>query len=342
MDLFLTAILLGALLCCVLFKAKVHPAGNNTFFDKENSVALRGIWCIIVILVHIPAQYGNALQNMAGSFAYIGVTFYFMASGYGLSLGVMQNNGLKNGFWRKRLPKLLLSQALVNGCAVVLFWALLGDTPNILSFLWVARWLRWLLACYVLFWLAHKLCKKQNIANAIIGAGVLILSIGQYVLKNMGILNETIWPTEIFGFFWGILLANFAGKFQNFGKQKWFFKSACLCVTAALLGVLYLKCKHVPVFGDYLLKIALGLAILAFMLFLNTKISLGNHALNSLGGISYEMYLSHTVIISLVQRLCPELTSGVFIWLTLIGSFVLSVLVWYISRLLSEKFAHRP
>lgn len=334
MDLLLTAILLGALFCCTLFKAKVHPAGNDTFFNKENSVALRGIWCIIVILVHIPAQYGNALQNIAGSFAYIGVTFYFMASGYGLSLGVIQNNGLKKGFWQKRLPKLLLSQLLVNICAAVLFWALLGDGITLSTILWVARWLRWLLACYVVFWLTHKLCKKQNIANAMIGAGVLILSIGQYVLKNAGVLNETIWPTEILGFLWGILLANLAAKFQNFGKQKWLFKAAILCIAAALLGILYLKFKTVLVWGDYLLKIALGLAILVFMLFLNTKISLGNKALTFLGGISYEMYLSHTVIISLIQRLCPELTSGIFIWLVILGSFALSLMVQSVSKLL--------
>lgn len=337
MDLLLTSILFAALLCCVIYKAKVYPSGNDTFFDKENSVAFRGIWCIIVILVHIPAQYGNALQNMAGSFAYIGVTFYFMASGYGLSLAVLRNGGLQKGFWWKRLPKLLLSQVLVNVCAAVLFWALLGETPTILSILWVARWLRWLLACYVVFWLAHKLCKNSAIANGIIGVGVLLLSIGQYVLKNAGILNETIWPTEIFGFLWGILLANLATEFQNFGKQKWLLKAAIFCITALILGVLYLKFKPVPVWGDYLLKTALGLSVLVFMLFLNTKISIGNKALNFLGGISYEMYLSHTVVISLVQQLCPELTSGVFLWLVLIGSFALSVLIWYIARLLLKK-----
>lgn len=289
-------------------------------------------------MVHIPAQYGNALQDIAGSFAYIGVTFYFMASGYGLSLGVIQNNGLKNGFWQKRLPKLLLSQLLVNICAEVLFLALLGDGITLATILWVARWLRWLLACYLIFWLAHKLCKQQKIANAIIGAGVLVLSIGQYVLKNAGVLNETIWPTEIYGFFWGILLANFATKFRNFGKEKWFFKAAIICITAALLGVLYLKFKTIPLLGDYLLKIALGLAILLFLLFLNTKISIGNKALNFLGGISYEMYLSHTMVISLIQRLCPELTSGVFIWLALVGSFALSILVQYISKLFLKQF----
>ena len=337
MDLLLTSVLLAALLCCVIYKAKVHPSGNDAFFDKENSIAFRGIWCIIVILVHIPAQYRNALQDIAGSFAYIGVTFYFMASGYGLSLGVMRNGGLQKGFWRKRLPKLLLSQLLVNLCAAVLFWALLGDAPTILSVLWVARWLRWLLACYVVFWVAHKLCKNTAFAHSIIGIGVLILSIGQYVLKNAGILNETIWPTEIFGFLWGILLANLAAKFQNFSRQKWLLKAGIFCISALILGVLYLKFKPVPVWGDYLLKTLLGLAILVFMLLLNTKISIGNKALNFLGGISYEMYLSHTVIISLIQRLCPELISGVFIWLVLIGSFALSVLIWYVSRLLLKK-----
>lgn len=331
-DLLLTSALFLMLLFCVVWKARVHPGGNNAFFDKENSNALRGLWCIIVILVHIPAQYGNALQNMAGSFAYIGVTFYFLSSGYGLSL-----KGAQMGFWRKRLPKLLLPQLLTNVSSVLLFWLLLGEKPNILSILWVARWLRWLLACYLLFWLCRRLIKNKTAANGMITLGILALSIGQYSLKNAGLLTETVWPTEIFGFLWGIFLANLTAKFQQFGKQRWPVKAIILCAVALVLGVLYLLGKDVVFWGDYLLKTVLGLGILAFLLFINTKISIGNKALDFLGNISYEMYLSHTVVISLLSRLLPDVSSGVFILLVLSGSLVLSALIQYASKHILKK-----
>ena len=89
----------------------------------------------------------------------------------------------------------------------------------------------------------------------------------------------------------------------------------------------------------YLLKIILGLSILVLMLLLNANISIGNKVLKFLGSISYEMYLSHTVIIGLVQRLCPDLISGIFIWLVLIGSLAVSVLVAYVSKRIIKKLA---
>ena len=331
-DLLLTAVLFLLILFCVVWKSRVQPGGNNAFFDKENSNALRGLWCIIVILVHIPAQYGNALQNMAGSFAYIGVTFYFLASGFGLSL-----KGVQKGFWRKRLPKLLLPQLLVNLCSVLLLGVFLGQTPTVMSFLWVARWLRWLLFCYFLFWLVHKLCKNKAWANGFIGIGIFLFSITHYILKRAGILTETIWPTEIFGFLWGVLLAAVFSGFQRFGQKKWPVKAAILCGAALILGVVYLKCKSVAFWGDYLLKTALDLGILAFLLLINTKISIGNKALDFLGNISYEMYLSHTVVISLLSQLLPDVSSGVFIMLVLSGSLVLSALIQFISKHILKK-----
>lgn len=50
----------------VLFLVAVLVVGiqeqeNNHFFDKENTNALRGFWCLIVVLVHIPLLYQNRI-----------------------------------------------------------------------------------------------------------------------------------------------------------------------------------------------------------------------------------------------------------------------------------------
>ena len=75
-------IMVGILLCLLgllLAGAKYSPDGAH-FFDRENSGAMRGFWCLIVALVHVPAGYQNRLQDMIGSFAYVGVTFFFLTS----------------------------------------------------------------------------------------------------------------------------------------------------------------------------------------------------------------------------------------------------------------------
>ena len=79
---------------------------DNHFFDKENINALRGFWCLIVVLVHMPLLYQKKIQDMIGSFAYIGVTFFFMTSAYGLRFQIENNPEKINTFWQNRLPKL--------------------------------------------------------------------------------------------------------------------------------------------------------------------------------------------------------------------------------------------
>ena len=109
-------------------------------------------------------------------------------------------------------------------------------------------------------------------------------------------------------------------------------KTAIACVASLCLGLLYLKFKVVAFWGDYLLKILLGCAITLFILFLNMKIAIGNKALDFLGKISYELYLSHSMIIFLLSRGMPNLSSGVFVVLALAFSIIVSAILHLISE----------
>lgn len=335
-DLLLTAMILMVLASCVIYKSKVHTGQNPDFFDIRNTTSLRGIWSIVVILVHIPAEYGNLLQDMASSFGYIGVTFYFLLSGYGLSLSLQRNGFARKGFWEKRLPKLLVPQLLVNITSVLLFRVILGDKLTASSLFLIAGWTMWLLACYGVFWLAHILCRNMPSANGAIFLSVLAISLSQYWLKNTGRITATIWPTEIWGFLWGILLAIFASRFRSWGKNRWMLKTAMTCIVSVCLGLFYLKLKFIVFWGDYLLKIVLGCAITLFILLLNLKISIGNKMLDYLGKISYELYLSHSVVILLLMRGMPDLSSGVFITLVLALSIIMSAILHRISEFLFQ------
>ena len=61
---------------------------SNDILPIEESNIFRGIWAIIIIMVHVPQEYYNFIQDTIGSFAYIGVTFFFMCSSYGLMYGL--------------------------------------------------------------------------------------------------------------------------------------------------------------------------------------------------------------------------------------------------------------
>ena len=145
-----------------------YDSEKNSFMSLEDSVFLRGFWCLIVILVHVPAAYQNRPQDMAGSFAYIGVTFFFMTSAFGLKYQMARKADYMNRFWQKRLPTLLIPALIANAFGVIVRGFANGwqkVTP--MSFLNIDSWVQLLLLCYASFWVVYKfmpdLLRKQRI-----------------------------------------------------------------------------------------------------------------------------------------------------------------------------------
>jgi len=328
------AIALGLFTLLVLRDKKGR---ESTFFDIQASVVLRGFWSIIILLVHVPVFYQNPIQDMLGSFAYVGVTFFFMTSGYGLTLGVLKNQGaVQLGFWRKRLPKLLLPMLLTNIISVLVNF-LANQSLDLLGLISITGFVRQLLAFYFIFWAAFAfLPKKLTTAHKgyIVCALIVAFSITVYIFKNNGVFG---WPTETFGFAYGVILGLNFEKFKNFASKKWFLKLASTCALSLILGVSYLKYKSIIFAGDYLNKIVLGLFILLFMLFINIKFPLGNVVSRFLGKISYEIYLLHSVSFTILTSLPLNLNSGIFILVSILITVLLSVAVNYIKEKLCQK-----
>ena len=304
----------------LLIGAKFRPDGGS-FFDRDNSGALRGFWCLIIVLVHVPPAYQNGLQDMLGSFAYVGVTFFFMTSAYGLRLAATKRPETLARFWRNRLPKLLVPCVLSNVVHMAVYVAT-GSRVSPLMLLTIGGWVRWLLICYLFFWLSYRFLSEKSRDWAVCGL-VILFSLGVYLSKP----ERTTWCPEVLGFVWGILLSRWKGGFVNWTGRRWIQKCVGLCLLAGILGIGYLAGKGVPFWGDYVLKIVLGAAILGFMLTLNGKISIGNRVSRVLGTISYEVYLLHDAAFSLLEHLLPGASSGVFILISLLITMILSLIV---------------
>lgn len=326
-DYILTSLLLLGLLFSVVYKAKAHPDGNQYFFDKMNTNAMRGFWCIIVILVHVPAAYQNKIQDMAGSFAYIGVTFFFLTSAFGLTTGLKNNPNGKYCFWRRRFPALLIPSFLANLFVAGMLLLLTGEKKSIGSIFHINSWVMWLMFCYVVFWLSHILCDNSNICEFIQDAVIILTSLVLYFLRNGEIIDISFWPTEIWGFIWGSLLARHLTKFVAFTRQQWLKKCILTCIAALFLGILYLKFKTIVFWGEYLLKIGLGIAITLFILQLNIRFSISNKYAAFLGSISFEIYLIHDAVMSVIGTLFPQAPSGIFIIVSVVTSIVTAYII---------------
>lgn len=154
---FMDLVVLG-IAFSTLWGVKYDP-DKSSFMSLEDTTFLRGLWCIIVVLVHVPAAYQNRIQDMLGSFAYIGVTFFFMTSAYGLKWSIEHKPGYMEHFWRRRLPPILIP-ALIANTLEVLANGFSGETFTALSFININGWVKVLLLYYFFFWLVYKIAPK--------------------------------------------------------------------------------------------------------------------------------------------------------------------------------------
>lgn len=349
--------IMGIILCffafILLFKSEYCQNGNSQFFDIHTSGAMRGFWCLIVILVHIPPQYQNTIQDMIGSFGYIGVTFFFMTSAYGLSITLHKRPDSIATFWKTRLPKLLIPNWTANIffslVFIILFLLyailiqyeldviqLIRSELNILYLIEIDGWILWLLGCYFIFWFCHKFIPEKHriimICVAIFG-GSISLYIARFILTD----NPGGWCTESIGFIWGILLAEKYDVIKEYFTEKWPVKVILSCCISLIIGLLYLKFKTVVFWGAYLLKIILGVSILCFILILNCKIKIGNSIVKYLGKVSFEVYLIHGYVFAVTAFIFPQITSGPFIIISMALTIFFASVVHKLSQALLSK-----
>lgn len=311
-----------------------YEPNKDGFMSIGDTAFLRGFWCIIVVLVHVPEAYQNRVQDMLGSFAYIGVTFFFMTSAYGLKYSIKKKPGYINHFWRRRLPRLLVP-ALIANAIEALISTINGNSISLLSFVNINNWVKVLLLYYVTFWLVYYIFPKfvrksgywQDVVMCLIVCGCSLID------RLTDFKITSIWTVEPLGFAYGIIAANHDGQINKWMKNKWAVKSICLMILSGILGIVYLKFKPVPIVGDYLLKATLGIAITVFIFTVLSKVKAGNRINGFLGGISYEVYLLHHAVFALIMALDTEvMNSGLFILTSVIITLVLAWLLKSVSE----------
>lgn len=332
LTLFLT--LLFPLAFCLIPLKKGSSSEISSFFSKEYTDVLKGICCIVVVYVHM--RKGNSLQDAIGSFAYVCVTLFFLFSSYGMLLSVEKKSDYLKHFWRNRLSALLIPLFLINvasfACGYVKTGLYRFDALYSLN-----GYVRVLLEFCLWFYLVEIVKKKWFPKNHVLGdllliVGIVSSSLLLYLLVDAEVSAQNGWPFERIGLVWGILLYRYYGKFISWTQKHCLIKTVMLFLLSICLGVLYLKFKMVYFWGAYLLKIVLGLALIVFFFIFTEKRIVANKISSWLGGISYEVYLSHGMIMGMVAYYCPNINSGVFIFVSICIILIFSTLVHCIGK----------
>lgn len=324
------------LLVCIgiitLYKVKITDDCDN-LFDKNWSLTLKGLCCIVVILVHIPEEHSTHLQNLIGSFAFVAVSIFFLVSGYGVSIS-KNRKGYMEHFWKNRMAALLIPMFLVNVIATIVK-LICGEKVNIVySLLVVNSFVLMITACYAIFYVVHRFCKADNRKQCFITClGIFILSVLAFAFENT--TPFTVWPVPCLSFIYGICLAENRSKIVTWiKKQKCFdWRTILLVVLSIAIGGGYTKAKYIFFLGNYVLRAFLAIVLIALLIKLTAHMQFNNKVILSLGKISYEVYLSHGIVIELFDKFCGEFDQGLYI----IGVVAMTILLSYFTHLLNQK-----
>lgn len=314
-----------------VLKSSKYSSKKENFLDLYESTILKGLFCIIVVLVHVPETYQNRIQNMIGSFAYIGVTYFFLTSAYGIKHGMAYKDNYLKIFWKKRLPAILTPAILCN-LIEVLFSVITKSKITVFSFININAWVKVIVLYYFIFWVVYCISsriknEKKYYKDICICLIIIIISLVDRLTPK----NIYVWPAESWGFAYGIFLGMYYDRIKEWMSKKWIVKSSILWVLSIVMGLVYLKFKYIDFWGDYCLKILLGIAIIALIFTVLRKVEIKSKLLYFLGSISYEIYLIHGAIFKFVESIMDEINSGIYIWISVIITLLVAATVKYIN-----------
>lgn len=307
---------------------------ENSFFTKEYTTALKGLAAIVVIFVHVPADYSNVLQDAIGSFGYVAVTFFFLVSSYGMQLAVENKQGYMTTFWKNRLSSLLIPMIIINivNYGANYLFSGVSRLPLLIKF---NEYVAVLLSYRLWFWcleiIGNYFRLNRKTTDLINISGVLLSSLCLYFLGE-----STGWCYERLGLVWGVLLYRYFPAMLNWIKRRNLSPKIIFIVASLVLGVLYLKYKYVYFWGAYMLKIVLGVVLLMCLFLWSYRRNFNNRILLFLGGISYEIYLFHTTFMLLMRDYFAP-PAYLFIPVTVVSTIVLAYLIDAVSKPLIRK-----
>ena len=320
--------------------------------DKSMSIGLKGISCILILIAHFYNMYHwNDNQNISwlhfskicGNFsANIAVVIFMFISGYGLSKS-HDNSESFISFLKKRIWKVYYPLLIVCIISIIIYLIL----PNIFSInelkgyrlssiiykchyiscylkeiiLFILGYLDWYVLCiiifYLLFWLSKKFAplKKSRYKNSIL---LLFLLISYYTL-TYNFLNKDL--AHYYRFPWAFFAGHFIANYNIYSSKE-----------KNQIGIIFCLFTFISFYNENLIQIIswlIAISILILVFTINRKYSLEGKFIQTLGNISYYVYLTHARI------------SFVFILFIGLNSLALATLITIIISFIIFKISNK-
>lgn len=332
MDLLFSALILLILTVISVYKLK-RVNVEKDFMSIRMCNSIKAICSVIVVFVHIPLSHTNAIQNIISSFGYVAVTLFFAFSSYGVIKKIKENSGYLKTFLFKRIILLLIPCVIINLIRLFLsyylnsawdFWIILKINDYVIS----------LLILYFIVWIVYSIkLVSTKYKDYLIIALVLVASLLTY-FTDINILS--IWPVEAIGFIYGIVLYRYFNEIKQWMNSKYLFKLFAFLFISMLLGVVYIKTKHIYFFGEYLFRVFLSSSLVTSLLLICYKVYISNSILDILHKVSFEIYLCHIFVLNFLDKVLEGKIVDYFILLSFIIILFIAFIVSKLSGLITR------
>ncbi|MCR5591786.1 MAG: acyltransferase [Lachnospiraceae bacterium] len=289
----------------------------------------------LMIIIHHTVQaitfYGNTYKGPITVWSSFGIYFtsiFFFFSGFGLYKSITQKENYLDGFFSRRLPRIVIPFMLIN--LIFLFIVPAGRITKIrhvftsilgLTLLNTNTWfIVELVILYIAFYIAFRKSAAESAALRKIFLFTMALVIFSLLLGHDGseinghwFMGEWWYNTTLI-FVMGLYFSKYEKSIKAFAEKHYKILLSVMTVLLIITFIaeeiirltfgFYSETVNNPGYGDKLLTmVSQTLTCAVFMcvlLLINMKIRFNNRALVFLGGISFEIFLIHDAFVELL------------------------------------------
>lgn len=310
---------------------------NDDYLSVQSTTGLKGLLAFGIIFHHLSQWITSGTEF--SHFSYMGtyiVSIFFFLSGYGLYFQNEKKKNYMDGFLYKRLTKILIPFLFISFIYLV-YRVLNGQIINVTFFLDLFQYgstvifngwfVNIIILMYLFFYVSFKFSK-----NTLVSILINTLLIFVYIIIAMKLKYGFWWYNSSFPFALGLLWRKYQEKIDELINNHYFVFLVILSILLFISHQYDYVLSKLHIFDSYSYTLAANLDnvifTLYFLLFMK-KIDFSNRYLIFFGGISFELYMIHGLLISFFGKffVSSKVNDVFYTVLVIVFSVLLAILI---------------
>ena len=317
---------------------------NKEYLNVKSTSGLRGFLALGIIFHHISplVKTGEEFSNFSYMGTYI-VSIFFFLSAYGLYVQNESRENYLDNFLVKRLSKIIVPFFIIS--LIYMFYRFLNGQLMDLDFfanlfkkgstiIYNGWFVDIIILMYIFFYISFKFFKNKFISiviNTVFITGYICLAI------KLG--YGFWWYNSVFPFIIGLIWAKNKEKIDGVLDRHYFIILVLVTVLLFASHQYDILFRYVHIEDSYSYALAANLDNIIFTIYFIIvflkKINFSNIYLILIGSISFELYMIHGLVISMLGKtlVSSRINDVIFTFFVLVLSLILA---WIINKLVNR------